>query len=69
MYQFSLGDVDGVEQLLDLWVSSLGLSQHLASEVNVLLYFEYVAFVFPLYDECRVDHLGGCSGIEEEGLT
>jgi hypothetical protein len=38
--QFSLGDEDGVEELLDLGVAGLGVRQDLTDEVHETLYFE-----------------------------
>ena len=47
--QFSLGDEDGVEELLDLGVAGLGVRQDLAYEVHVTLYYEGMPLFLSLH--------------------
>lgn len=47
--QLLLGNEDCIEQFLDMWVSSLGLAQHLTDEVNGPLDLEYVALILPFH--------------------
>lgn len=51
MYQLSLGDVDYIEQLLDMRVSSLGLGQLPIDKVDETLCFKYMTFVGSLDDK------------------
>ena len=49
MTQLPPVDQDGVQELLDLGVASLGIGQDLANELHGTLFFEGVSLFFPLY--------------------
>jgi hypothetical protein len=69
MYHVSFGHKDRVEQLLYPRVPSFRLGKHLTDEVDGPLYFEYVAFICPLYNKCHTNHLSGSSNVKEESLA
>jgi hypothetical protein len=45
--QLPLGDQDGVQELLDLRITSLGVSQDLADEIDRVLHFESMPYLLP----------------------
>jgi hypothetical protein len=48
--QFSLGNSDYVQELLDLGIAGLGIGQNFADKVNRALHLEIVSCFFPLYN-------------------
>ena len=64
--QLPLGDQDGVQELLDLWVASFGVGQDLTNEVYGALHFEGVSLFVPLYHQGGADHLCGGHNVEQE---
>ena len=64
MAQLPLGDEDGVQELLDLGVESLGIEQDLANEVHETLHFESMSLFFSLYHQGGADHLRGGRNVE-----
>ena len=64
--QLPLGDQDGIQELLDLRVVSLGVRQDLANEVYGALHFEGMSLFLPLYHQGGTDHLRGGHNIEQK---
>ena len=64
--QLSPGDQDGIQELLDLGVASLGIGQDLANELHGTLFFEGVSLFFPLYRQGSADHLHGGRNVEQK---
>jgi hypothetical protein len=59
---------DGVDQLLNLRVPSLGLIEHLADEINRALDFIYVTMFLTLdHDDCG-DHVIGGLNVEKKDI-
>jgi hypothetical protein len=48
--QLSLGDQDGVQELLDLGVTGLGISQDLVDKINRASHLESMPCFFPFYN-------------------
>ena len=69
MTQLPLGDQDGVKELLDLRVASLGVEQDLINEVYGVLHFEGVSLFLPLYHQGGTDHLCGVRYVEQGQLS
>ena len=67
--QLPLGDQDGVQELLDLWVASLGVRQDLANKVYGVLHFEGVSLFLSLYLQGDAGHLCGDHDVEQERLS
>ena len=57
--QLPPGDQDGVQELLDLGVVSLGIGQDFANEVYGMLHLEGVSLFFPFYHQGGPNHLRG----------
>jgi hypothetical protein len=57
MEQLPFGDQDGVQELLDLGVASLGIGQDFAYEVYRVLHLEGMPLLLPLHDYSGADHL------------
>jgi hypothetical protein len=58
-----------VKQLLDLWVAHLVLGQDFADVVHRPLDRQGVPFLFSLYYDDGVDHLGGHGDVEVQRLA
>jgi len=63
--QLRLGNQDGVQELLDLRVASLGVKQYLANKVYEALHFEGVSLFLLLYHQGGADQLCGGHNVEE----
>jgi hypothetical protein len=57
--QLSPSDQDGIQELLDLKVTGLGIGQDLTDKINRALHLESVPCLFPLYNQGGADHLCG----------
>ena len=68
MAQLPLGVEDGVQELLDLGVASLGFGQDLANEVHLVLYCEGVPLFFSLHHQSSADHLHGGRNVEQKWI-
>ena len=66
MTQLSLGDKDGIQELLDLGIAGLGIEQDLANELHGTLQFEGVSLFFSLYHQDSADHLRGGHNVEQK---
>jgi hypothetical protein len=68
MFQLSGYNQDGIDQLLNLQVSSFGFIDHLADEVNRALDFIHVARFLTLdHDDCGDHAISGCN-IEKKNV-
>ena len=56
---------DSVQQLLDLWISSLRLVQDFADEVDRVLNFIGVPSFFSFNDDGSTDDMVGCSNVDQ----
>ena len=64
--QLSPGDQDGIQELLDLGVASLGIGQDFANEVYGMLHLEGVSCFFLFYHQGSADHLHGGRKVKQE---
>ena len=64
--QLYLGDKDGIQEFLELGVTSLKIRQDLANEVHRTLYFKGVSLFFLHYHQGGTDHLHGGHDVEQE---
>jgi hypothetical protein len=66
--QLSFGNQDGVQELLDLRITGLGIGQDLADKINRVLHLESVPCLFSLYNQSSADHFRGGRDIQQEQL-
>jgi hypothetical protein len=66
--QLSPGDQDGVQELLDLRITGLGIGQDLADKINRALHRESVPCLSPLHNQSSADYLRGGRNVQQEWL-
>ena len=69
MPKLSLGDEDGVDQLLDLRVPRLCVREDLTDKIDRTLHLLNFARLFSLDDKGRADNLGCPDDIQQHGFS
>ena len=59
----------GIEQFLNLWVPSLGFTEHLIDEINWSLYLVDVVGLVALDHYGSGDHSISCRNVKQEGFV
>jgi hypothetical protein len=69
MAQFVRGNQDGIERLLDIGVTSLGLIKYLTDEVYWSLDLVHMPDLLALNDDGSADYPVDCHDVEQQSFT